>query len=228
MAGLQGFTGIEWYDAALRVLVGLLMGMLVGVERERAGRPAGMRTQALVALGAAMYTIISVGFHGQGVDPSRIAAQIVTGIGFLGAGTILRHGNMLQGLTTAASVWVSAAIGMACGLGWYPMAAIGTVLSFGTMSLLRPLESSIRRVERIFVVQMWIHGEKAGPVEIMRAMQAAGARVQSVQFHPTGAPEVGRAVAQVTVRDGVHLEEVVRAAQGVEGVADVVAGEVEA
>ena len=116
---------------------------------------------------------------------------------------------------------------MACGLGWYPMAAIGTVLTFGTMSLVRPLESRIRKVERTFVVQMWVRGEQAGPVEAMRAMQAVGAKVQNVEFHPTGTPERTRAVLTVMLKPGMHLEDVLRVAQGVEGVTDVAAGEVE-
>ena len=121
-------------DIGLRLLLAAGLGCAIGIEREVRDREAGIRTHLLVALGSCLFTIISAyGFHsflasGEAVvraDPTRIAAQIVTGIGFLGAGAIIREGLSVRGLTTAGSLWVSAAIGMAAGAGWY-VAAIGT------------------------------------------------------------------------------------------------------
>src|SRR2546422_4109721 len=121
-------TTLGGWDVLLRLSVGAALGAVVGVEREIRDREAGIRTHLLVSLGAALFTIVGAyGFRdfGSSVDPTRIAAQIVTGIGFLGAGAILREGLSVRGLTTAGSLWVVAAIGMAVGAGWY-VGAIGT------------------------------------------------------------------------------------------------------
>jgi putative Mg2+ transporter-C (MgtC) family protein len=123
-------------DVALRLVVASLLGAAIGLERELHEHPAGMRTHLLVAVGSALFTVVSIfGFvevlgAGQGapVDPSRVAAQIVTGIGFLGAGAILKFGTTVRGLTTAASLWTAAAIGMAAGAGDYILAAVSTAI----------------------------------------------------------------------------------------------------
>jgi putative Mg2+ transporter-C (MgtC) family protein len=119
-------------DLAIRLLVAATLGALVGAERELHGHPAGMRTHLLVALGAAIFTVLSIYGFGTpgspGVDPSRVAAQIVSGIGFLGAGAILKEGASIRGLTTAASLWATAAIGLAAGAAWYGVGIAGTVI----------------------------------------------------------------------------------------------------
>jgi putative Mg2+ transporter-C (MgtC) family protein len=122
---------------ATRLLVAAVLGMLVGLEREIHEHPAGMRTHMLVALGAAAFTILSVeAFAGPDGDRGRVAAQIVTGIGFLGAGAILKEGATVRGLTTAASLWAMAAIGMAVGVGAW---AIGVVVTVVVIVSLWPL-----------------------------------------------------------------------------------------
>jgi len=114
----------------VRLIVAMALGALVGYERERVGKPAGVRTHGMVALGATLFTLVSVyGFAG-GHDPSRVAAQVVTGIGFVGAGAILHIRRGVQGLTTAASLWVTAAIGLAVGVGMLAMSAATAVLVF--------------------------------------------------------------------------------------------------
>jgi putative Mg2+ transporter-C (MgtC) family protein len=114
---------------ALRVLLAAALGAVIGFQRERAHRPAGLRTHILISAGAALFTAIS-GLVFPGGDPSRIAAGVVTGIGFLGAGTILHRTRVVEGLTTAASIWVVAAIGMAAGSGLYILSTISTVIVF--------------------------------------------------------------------------------------------------
>ena len=112
----------------LRLLVAVVLGALVGYERERAGKPAGVRTHGMVSLGAALFAVVSLhGFANVG-DPARVAAQIVTGIGFLGAGAILHERGGVHGLTTAASLWVTAAIGLAVGVGMGLMSVATAVL----------------------------------------------------------------------------------------------------
>jgi putative Mg2+ transporter-C (MgtC) family protein len=133
-------------NLALRLTVGLVLGALIGFERELHRQPAGFRTHSLVALGAALFTIVSAyAFTGPMVDPTRIAAQIVSGIGFIGAGTILQYRGHIRGLTTAASLWAVAAIGTAAGAGMFVIAATGTVLILVVLSVLDRIETFARR-----------------------------------------------------------------------------------
>jgi putative Mg2+ transporter-C (MgtC) family protein len=136
-------------ELAARLAIALVLGAVIGFERELDRQPAGFRTHSLVALGSALFTIISAyGFVGT-PDPTRIAAQIVSGIGFIGAGTILHHRGSIRGLTTAASLWSVAAIGMAAGAGMLVMAVIGTVLIVVVLSVLEGVEGLLRRLLRI-------------------------------------------------------------------------------
>ena len=120
-------------DLSLRLLVAAGLGLVIGFEREIHGHPAGLRTHMLVAMGSGLFTVLSIhGFGGEGggapVDPTRIAAQIVSGIGFLGAGAILKDGIVIRGLTTAASLWATAAVGMAAGAGEWTISVVATVI----------------------------------------------------------------------------------------------------
>ncbi len=113
-----------------RLVVAVVLGALIGYERERSGKPAGVRTHGMVCLGAALFTLVSLHGFGQQADPARVAAQIVAGIGFLGAGAILHDRGSVQGLTTASSLWVTAALGMAAGVGMEVMSMATAVLVF--------------------------------------------------------------------------------------------------
>src|ERR1700759_3145844 len=120
-------------DLALRLILVVLLCGAVGLERETRDQPAGVRTHVLVGMGAAVFTLISAygfsGIHGAApIDPSRVAAQVVTGVGFLGAGAIIHQGMAVRGLTTAAAVWISAAIGMAAAIGFYALGFAGTAI----------------------------------------------------------------------------------------------------
>ena len=133
-------------ELSLRLATGLVLGAIVGFEREMHGQPAGFRTHSLVSTGSALFTIVSAyGFTGSLHDPTRIAAQIVSGIGFIGAGTILQYRGHIRGLTTAASLWSVAAIGMASGAGMYIMAAVGTGLIVVILTALDRVEDIARR-----------------------------------------------------------------------------------
>ncbi len=138
----------------IRLFMALGMGFILGLERELTNKYAGLRTHILVCLGACIFTILSIyGFptfapgdnvvvdNATGIrDTSRVAAQILTGIGFIGAGTVLRNGPMVFGLTTAATLWIAASIGMACGAGMFNIALIATVLSVAVLTLIRIFE----------------------------------------------------------------------------------------
>ena len=128
-------------ELAQRLVLAVLLGAIIGFEREYRQKTAGLRTNILIALGSAVFTLMSIELvAGEGGDPSRIASQIVTGIGFLGAGAIIRTGGSIHGLTTAATVWVNAAIGVAVGGGEYHLAAIATGVTLGVLLVLHPLE----------------------------------------------------------------------------------------
>lgn len=128
---VEQFTSVN-LDAVVRLSLALVLGAIVGFERETAGKSAGVRTYGLVALGAALFSYISlVGFpapEGSVADPARIAAQVVVGIGFLGAGLIIFREERVQGLTTAAGLWVVAGIGMSTGAGLHGLAVVATIL----------------------------------------------------------------------------------------------------
>jgi putative Mg2+ transporter-C (MgtC) family protein len=152
------------WELLARLAVAAGLGAAVGVERELREREAGIRTHLAVALGSALFTVVSAyGFEeffteGAVVDPTRIAAQIVTGIGFLGAGAIIRSGLSVRGLTTAASLWIVAAIGMAAGAGYYWAAVLGTALTVLALGPLRVLAfhalEPLRPPERRLVVEL--------------------------------------------------------------------------
>lgn len=128
------------------LILAAVLGMIIGFERWQKGKAAGMRTFALVSLGSALFTILSTeGFKNLGVDfdPSRIAANIVVGVGFLGAGMIFLSGGEVRGLTTAAGLWVAASLGMAVGLGFYGLALSATALVFIILRALRSVESNL-------------------------------------------------------------------------------------
>ena len=125
-----------------------VLGMAIGFEREHRRKPAGLRTYTLVALGAALFTILSsASVLGTAFDPARIAANIVVGIGFIGGGLIFMKGEHMEGLTTAAGLWATAAIGMAAGFGLYAIAVYATILTLLVLWALRSLENKIHQGE---------------------------------------------------------------------------------
>ena len=138
---------MDWdIDVIVRLLAAAILGAAIGWEREVMNRSAGLRTHILVSLGSALFTVLSltaVREVGKVNDPARIAAQVVSGIGFLGAGTILKHGATVRGLTSAATLWVVAAIGMAAGAACYTWALVTTLISLVTLISLRMIEHDI-------------------------------------------------------------------------------------
>lgn len=133
---------ISNFELVARIILAVIMGGLIGIEREYSNRPAGLRTHILVSVGSALIMLVSMYGFNYG-DPARLAAQVVSGIGFLGAGTIIRNGNNVKGLTTAASLWVCAGIGLAIGNGYYFGAITTTTVVVITLFLLRFLERKL-------------------------------------------------------------------------------------
>ncbi|MDO9573714.1 MAG: MgtC/SapB family protein, partial [Candidatus Contubernalis sp.] len=147
---------ITHMELIIRLILSVVLGGLVGFERERNNRPAGFRTHILVCVGCALVMLMSMyafttelGEAGRGADPSRMASHAVSGIGFLGAGTIMRYGNTIRGLTTAASLWVVAIIGLAVGSGFYVGAVVTTVLLLSSLYALRGVEVYLAQQQRL-------------------------------------------------------------------------------
>src|SRR5688500_3391106 len=135
------------FELIQRLLLSVVLGAVLGFEREWRQKYAGLRTNILIALGSTLFTVMSIDLSvSSGGDPTRIAAQIVTGIGFLGAGAIMRTGGGVRGLTTASMIWVNAAIGVAVGGGEYRLAVIATAVALVVLVLLNPVERWIDRL----------------------------------------------------------------------------------
>lgn len=217
---------IHWAELLLRIAVAAGLSGLIGAERELRERAAGLRTHMLVGVGSALFTIISAYAWGDFVfnrqlgtvlDPTRIAAQIVTGIGFLGAGAIIRQGFSVRGLTTAAGLWVVAAIGMAAGAGYYSAALVTTGVVLVGLGPLRWVEGGLlgrlRRGGRILEVDL----PRERPIStVLTVIENRRARVNRVEFEdeesrrqvrieldvPLGAAE-GRLVDDLASLEGV-------------------------
>ena len=187
---------LNWDESLLRLALAALLGGLIGVEREIREREAGLRTHLLVALGSALFTIVSAyGFHaflasGQSVvraDPTRIAAQIVTGIGFLGAGAIIRQGLSIRDLTTAATLWVVAAIGLASGAGYYSAAVITTGLVLVSLWPLRILAFRVlhrfRPEDGRLLVELPAGMSPSGVID---EVERSGARIELIEVSQEG------------------------------------------
>jgi putative Mg2+ transporter-C (MgtC) family protein len=130
-------------ELTARLGLALLLGAVVGVEREVNKHPAGLRTMAMVAIGSCLFTLVGAYVVGERTDPTRIAAQVVSGVGFLGAGAILRSGISVRGLTTAATIWVVAAIGMAVAFGFYLLAVVCTLMVVFALVAIRRVEERL-------------------------------------------------------------------------------------
>ncbi len=195
-------------DIAVRLLISAVLGAAIGLEREVHGHPAGMRTHLLVSVGSALFTVLSIfGFpapEGAPVDSSRVAAQIVSGIGFLGAGAILRYGRVVRGLTTAASIWAVAALGMASGTGEYVLAAGGTLI---ILAALAPLRFIVRTIFGGQGTQMELHVRLRSESAGAHLTAALGERAVAIRSVRRTTPD--EAIVEITLPRRVATDEVV-------------------
>lgn len=169
-------------EMTLRLLAAAGLGAALGLERELNAQPAGFRTHLLVSLGSAMFAVAGVVVAGS--DPTRVAAQVVTGIGFLGAGAILRDGGSVKGLTTAASLWVTASVGLACGLGSVAVAGIATVIALAALVLLKLLEREVFPQRRGRVVRLSLESPAPLAEVAERAREVLGGKVDVERVAP--------------------------------------------
>ena len=185
---------LSWPHVLLRLVIAAGLGGAIGFERELRERQAGLRTHLVVCVGSALFTLVSAyGFEdfftatGTRIDPTRIAAQIVSGIGFLGAGAIIRQGLSVRGLTTAATLWLVAAIGMAAGAGYYSGALIATVGALLTLGPLRIVAYKIIRRYRPDVDRLVVDIPAGGsPVPIIEVIEQQHGRVIALEIAQEG------------------------------------------
>ena len=198
---------LELWDMFLKLFVSLALGGLIGLERETHGRPAGLRTHILVCLGSTLFTLCSYSIAGKTFDPARVSAQIVTGIGFLGAGTIMRQGSVVRGLTTAASIWTVAAIGMAVAIGggMYLVAVLASLLVVITLNVIPHLERylQIKHGERILTVVTSKNVESACRILDLLTGHGAAVRILGSDEAADGRSQVLR----IRVRHGAEFDE---------------------
>ncbi len=175
-------TWTEVGSILLRLTLGVILAGAIGLERESNGRPAGIRTHMLVALGAMVFSEVGRAYGG---DPSRVAAQVVTGVGFLGAGTIMRMGAEVKGLTTAASVWATAAIGMAVSAGgaFAIVAIVATILVLVTLAFIDELPKKVLADAGQIVLNVRTTSKACFPA-IIDHLYSEGIDVRSSEIHP--------------------------------------------
>lgn len=202
----------------LKLVIAVILGGAVGWERETLDRPAGFRTHVLVCVGSAVYMLVSESFTGQG-DPGRIAAQVASGMGFLGAGTILRHGSVVRGLTTAASLWTVAAIGLCIGRGGRVLivAVLAAIVVLLTLTVLGRVEKIrvAKRQYRLAMIRATQVRRYLG--QIKGIFDSVSARIQSVEVAPSG--EEGQQDMRIIVRlpPGVTTDQLTLELMGIEG-----------
>jgi len=228
LSTLAAVPELSWPHVLLRLSMAAALGGAIGMERELRERQAGLRTHLVVCLGSALFTLVSAyGFHeflvsgGSLVrtDPTRIAAQIVSGIGFLGAGAIIRQGLSVRGLTTAATLWLVAAIGMATGAGYYSAALFTTVGALLTLGPLRIAAYKIVHRYRPDVDRLLVEIPAGGsPGPVIEAVERSGGRVRSLEIAQEGDR---RSIAVDVELAGLEAPAVVAAVGEIDGVLEV-------
>ncbi|MCQ9369413.1 MgtC/SapB family protein [Brevibacterium sp. 50QC2O2] len=221
----SGIASSAFAEQTGMLLAAFLLCSLIGLERQMRQKSAGYRTHVLVGLGACLFTLVSAyGFkevlgHDVSLDPSRIAAQVVSGIGFLGAGVIFKGRNMVRGLTTASTVWVSAAVGMACGAGMVPLAAVMTLLLLIILLVIAPVLKLIPNPDRRRLVKIsYLDGSGvlrdilrtasdlgfSASIDKTRRITIRGKRAVAVDVRFFGKPPLRNLLSALAELDGVE------------------------
>ncbi|MEO3945718.1 MgtC/SapB family protein [Gorillibacterium sp. CAU 1737] len=215
-------------ELTIRLLLSLLLGGLIGYERERNNRPAGFRTHILVCLGSTLLMLISAygfsafaGVKGVTMDPTRLAAQVIPSIGFLGAGTILRNDFSVTGLTTAASLWVASAIGLAVGAGFYYGAFIVTGMVLLSLYILNKVEKRYFSGKRIFSLEISVFNQPGvlGKISsLLSDKNISITRMSVSELTVDGQPKLKIQLSLKLPRRGSGMADIVEHIQAIEGV----------
>lgn len=178
---------VTWETALVRILVSFFLGMLIGIERETHHQPAGMRTHILICIGSTVVMLVSIFIPQtftdfENSDPGRIAAQVVSGIGFLGAGAILKFGTDIKGLTTAASIWVMAAIGLAVGAGMFTIATISVAVVLFALTVMDLFEKKVFKERTLRKIELLVNKRNSDMQAIIKVFSKWDVKVMSTGF----------------------------------------------
>lgn len=210
-------VGLAW-ESVLGLCLASLLGGAVGLERELRGQPAGLRTHMVLSIGSALAALLSVLFSRElstpehPSDPARLVAQVISGLGFLGAGAIVRYGASIKGLTTAASLWTTAVVGIACGAGFWGPALLATGLTLGTLWVVGRVERRWLSSYRTHTLKVTVEDRPGVVRELRRTLEGLGARVAS-----TSASLDGSSLVKVTLiihkPDGLTVDKIIGVAR---------------
>ena len=210
----------------IRIVLAMIMGALVGFEREIHGCAAGLRTHILVCMGAALFMITSIEMsvlygHLGAVDPTRIAAQVVTGIGFLGAGAIIRYGGSIRGLTTAASIWAVSAVGIAVGAGLFKPAAITTVIVIAVLFLSRFEDFMEAHMHGKTLSVVLSRAGRTGIDEVKNIIEVYGGRIKKISSEDVPDEKSRKFIFYLMVYDIMHKKDIISDVATLPGVEEV-------
>jgi putative Mg2+ transporter-C (MgtC) family protein len=219
-------TNVDLPVTAFRLLASFILGGLIGLEREWHRQSAGLRTHIVISLGATMLTLLSIYIpqtytHFQGGDPGRIAAQVIAGIGFLGGGAIFRLGANVRGLTTAASIWVVAGIGMLVGAGMYGGALIGTGLVLFALFVLVPFEKRVFPGRSLRNLEIVMHGDSVNTEPIYPLLGEYGIEIKTIDVSQSFADKTLRLKLTVQVPDEIEWNGVFKRVGSMPGISKI-------
>ncbi|GHV52549.1 methyltransferase [Spirochaetia bacterium] len=211
-------------DMIIRLVLGALAGAIIGFERASRRQVAGMRTHVLISTGATLLMILSIWLPQEYIglkngDPGRIAAQVVSGIGFLGAGAIIRLGNNIRGLTTAASLWLIAAVGMAIGAGMFTAAAVTEVISLLTLIVLDKFEKQVFPSVRNKILELFYKNSNPSAQEATDVLQGFGIRAQSIDVVQNSKGKGAKLRLMVSIPDATDISKLARSLKAAGNVA---------
>lgn len=217
---------ITWQVALVRIVFSFLMGSLIGVERETHDQPAGLRTHILISIGATIVMLISIFIpqtftNFQNGDPGRIAAQVVSGIGFLGAGAILKFGADVKGLTTAASIWAMAALGLAIGAGMYIVGLIGVVVILFALTIMNLFEKRLFKERTVRKIELFVKKEHSDIRKFEKMFKSQDIRIISTGFERKLSEINDKIVFLVGVTTKINIQELCDALEEQKGIVSI-------
>jgi putative Mg2+ transporter-C (MgtC) family protein len=215
---------LNWQTSMVRILISFAMGALIGLEREMNNQPAGLRTHILISIGSTLVMLISIYIPGSlnsTGDPGRIAAQVVSGIGFLGAGAILKFGADIKGLTTAASIWAMAAVGLAVGAGMYSISIIGVVVIFFALTVMNVFEKRVFKERSLRKIEVVVKKRFSNFQEISRILQDFDIRINSTGFDRNVNDATDRFIFIVAVTHDLDVQKLADAVEKQQGTVSV-------
>ena len=213
---------ITWESATLRLLVSFLLSAVIGLERKFHNQPAGLRTHILICLGSTLVMLLSIYiaqvYGTTRSDPGRIAAQVVSGIGFLGAGAILRIGGNVRGITTAASIWAMAAVGMAIGAGMFVISVICVVIIFFVLYVMEIFEAKVMGDRLLKKIELVIKKKNLDMEKLQKEIEKLKIRVSTSGFECNAADPTIKIVFQAFIPSNFNIQRLSQCLDGIEGV----------